>query len=110
MKTKTELDLELTTLKQKHGVVRTLEVYLDTDNENEVATLYLRKPDKTTRNIVNDLVGKNKTDKAIEACLKQLYIGGDDLALVLNNDDAIASAESGVVELLAVQKANLKKN
>jgi len=110
MKNKTELDLELSTLKQKHGVVRTLEVYLDTDNEDKVATLYLRKPDKTTRNIVNDLVGKNKTDKAIEACLKQLYIGGDDLALVLNNDDAIASAESGVVELLAVQKANLKKN
>ncbi|MFN5416000.1 MAG: hypothetical protein ACK5B9_03015 [Flavobacteriia bacterium] len=110
MKNKQDLENELATLKQKYNVVRILEVYLDTDDETKVATLYLRKPDKTTRNMVNDLVGKNKTDKAIEACLKQLYIGGDALELVLNNDDAIASAESGVVELLAVQRANLKKN
>jgi hypothetical protein len=47
---------------------------------------------------------------AIESCLKALYIGGDNLELILGNDDAIESAGMGVVDLLEVQKATLKKN
>jgi hypothetical protein len=110
MKTEIELKLELETLTQRHGKVRTLEVFLDTDDEDKKATLFLKKPDKATRSIVGKLVNQDKFDKAVVACLNALYIGGDDLKLVTENDDAIESAGLGVVELLTVQKAILKKN
>jgi hypothetical protein len=110
MKTEIELNLELEKLKQTHSKVRELVVFLDTDDETKTATLFLKKPDKSTRSMVNKLVSQDKYDRAVEACLKALYVGGDDLNLVLNNDDAIESAGMGVVELLTVQKAILKKN
>ena len=110
MKTEIELNLELEKLKNTHGKVRELVVFLDTDDETKTATLFLKKPDKSTRSMVNKLVSQDKYDRAVEACLKALYVGGDDLNLVLNNDDAIESAGMGVVELLTVQKAILKKN
>jgi hypothetical protein len=110
MKTEIELNLELEKLKQTHSKVRELVVFLDTDDETKTATLFLKKPDKSTRSMVNKLVAQDKYDRAVEACLKALYVGGDDLNLVLNNDDAIESAGMGVVELLTVQKAILKKN
>ena len=109
MKTKEELELELVKFKQVHKVVRTLEVFLDTDSD-EIATLFLKKPDKTTRSLVSKLVSQDKYDRAVVACLNALYIGGDELKLVNDNDDAIESAGLGVVELLKVQQAVLKKN
>lgn len=110
MKTETELNLELEKLKQTHGKVREMVVFLDTDDEDKTATIFLKKPDKSTRSIVSKLIGQEKFDRAVEACLKALYIGGDSLDLILNNDDAIESAGMGVVELLKVQQATLKKN
>lgn len=110
MKTEIELNLELEKLNQTHGKVRTLVVFLDTDDDSKTATLFLKKPDKTTRSIVSKLVNQDKFDRAVVACLNALYIGGDELKLVTENDDAIESAGMGVVELLQVQKAVLKKN
>lgn len=110
MKTEIELNLELEKLKQVHGKVRELVVFLDTDDETKTATLFLKKPDKSTRSLVSKLVNDNKFDKAVISCLNSLYVGGDDLKLVTENDDAIESAGLGVVELLKVQQAVLKKN
>ena len=110
MKTEIELKTELEKLKQTHGKVRELVVFLDTDDETKTATIFLKKPDKTTRSMVNKFVSQDKFSIAVEACLKALYIGGDELNLVISNDDAIESAGMGVVELLTVQKAILKKN
>lgn len=109
LKTKEALEKELVELKKVHGIVRSMEVPLDSDTD-EIATIFLSKPDNTVRSIVLSLADKNKTKQAVEACLKKLYIGGDDLNVILNSEDAVFSAESGVVELLAVQKAVLKKN
>jgi hypothetical protein len=110
MKTEIELNLELEKLKQTHGKVRELTVYLDTDDSSKVAVLFLRKPDRATRKMVNDLISKGKYDTAAISCLKALYLGGDSLDLIINNDDALESAGMGVVDLLEVQKAELKKN
>lgn len=109
-KTQEELDAELNTLKQKYGIVRTFICPLDTDDETNVATVFLKKPDKGTRDMVSKLVKKEMSEKAIAACLKQLYIGGDNLDLILTNDDAMEAADFGVAELLMVQKATIKKN
>lgn len=110
MKTEIELKKELEVLKNTHGSVREMLVYLDTDDESKTATIFLKKPDKTTRSIVGKLVNQDKFDKAVVSCLKALYIGGDSLDLITENDDAIESAGLGVVELLKVQQAVLKKN
>jgi predicted molibdopterin-dependent oxidoreductase YjgC len=110
MKTTDELNIEKENLKKIHGKVREMVVYLDTDDDEKTATLFLKKPDKSTRKMVGSLVNKDKFEMAVEGCLKALYIGGDSLDLVIGNDDAIESAGQGVVDLLAVQKATLKKN
>lgn len=110
MKTQEELKIEKEKLKPIHGVVREMTVYLDTDDEDKTATIFLKKPDKATRKMVGNLVSKDKFDTAVEACLKALYIGGDSLDLIIGNDDAIESAGLGVVKLLEVQQATLKKN
>lgn len=96
-------------LKAKYGKVYTLTVNLDEDDATKTATIYLKKPDRTTRAVVGKLANVDSA-KAVEACLKNLYIGGDKLELILSNDDALASCESSVVELLQVQSAVLKKN
>jgi hypothetical protein len=97
-------------LKAKYGKVYTVEVQLDEDDLTKKAIIYLRKPDKTTRAMVSKFVSSNKIDNAIEAALKNLYIGGDKLELILQNDDAMASCDEVIAELLTVQKATLKKN
>ena len=110
MKNEIELKQELEKLKQTNSSVREMVVFLDTDDETKTATIFLKKPDKTTRSIVSKLVNQDKFDRAVVACLNALYLGGDELKSITENDDAIESAGMGVVELLQVQKATLKKN
>jgi len=112
MKTKDELHEVKTALLAQHKKVRTLEVPLDEDDDSKIATLFLKKPDKDIRNMIGTLANKPNTpnSKIIEATLKALYIGGDDLNLVLSNDDAFAACDEALSELLSVQKAVLKKN
>lgn len=100
---------ELETLKKKYGVVRTLTIPLDTDDESKVAVIHLRKPDKTTRDMASKLAQKDST-MAIKAVLNSLYIGGDSLEDIYKSDDAMESLEFAVVELLRVQQTIIKKN
>ncbi|MEO6901548.1 MAG: hypothetical protein ABI241_00510 [Bacteroidia bacterium] len=101
--------MEIEALKKKHGKIYTLTVSLDEDDATKVATIYLKKADRTTRAIVDKLVERDKA-AAIEAALKNLYVGGDDLNLILLNDDALFSCESAIVDIMKVQAAILKKN
>lgn len=110
MKTTEELATEKESLKTKFGKVRELIVPLDEDDETKKATLFFKKPDKSTRSMIGTLAQKADNNKIIEATLKALYIGGDDLNLVLNNDDAFASCDEALAQMLEVQKAVLKKN
>jgi hypothetical protein len=101
---------ELETLKSKHGKVRTLFVPLDEDDETKQAVFFMKKPDGIVRSLIDSMVNKGKTNEAITAAMKALRIGGDDLELVLKNDDAMASLDYAIAELFAVQKAVIKKN
>lgn len=109
MKNKEELESELIELKKKYGKVATLVVPLDEDDTTLVATLYLKRPDRTTRSMIGKLATQD-SNKAIEAGLKNLYVGGDLLNDVLSNDYAFACSENGIVEVLSVQPSTLKKN
>lgn len=102
--------LELEGLKKKYGKVRTLFVPLDDEDETKVAIFFLRKPDRTVRSMVDSFVSKGASDKAIESALKALRVGGDELSVVLNNDDAMASLDFAMADLFRVYMATLKKN
>lgn len=109
MKSKEELEQERQTLIANKQRFNELEVYLEEDNTDLTATLFLKKPDKKCRALVGELASRNP-GKAVEAAIRNTYIGGDSLDIVCNNDYALASAEEGVVKMLEVQKAVLKKN
>jgi hypothetical protein len=109
MKTKEELTEDLQLLKSKHKVVYTIEAPLN-DEETEFATIFLKKPDRMIYAMVSKLAGGNDPLRAVEACLKACYIGGDDLNVITSNDEALMSCESSVVEMLKKKEAVLKKN
>lgn len=109
MKTAEELQTEKQELLAKYGKLNEVTVFLEEDNSEKTATLFLRKPDKTVRSLVGK-IAMNDGIKAVSAFLQNLYIGGDSLEIVLSNDYALASTEEAVVDMLSVQKAILKKN
>lgn len=109
MKTKEELEIEKQQLISKYKVVYTIEAPLN-DEETEFATIYLRKPDRIIYASVSKLATGNDPLKAVEVALKGCYIGGDDLKLITENDEALMSCESAVVEMLKKKEAVLKKN
>ena len=89
------------------GKVTEIEVPIDDDGAT--ATIFLKKPDRHTYSLVSRLVSVDSV-KAIESALKNLYVGGDKLDLVINNDDALLSCESIIVELMQKKQAIIKKN
>jgi hypothetical protein len=96
-------------LKAKYGIIRTLVIPLDEDDESKTATIHLRKPDKTTRDMASKLAQKS-SESAIKAVLNNLYVGGDKLATIYESEDAMESLEYAVVQLLKVQQTIIKKN
>ncbi len=109
MKTENELELELVKLKQTHKNVSTIQAPLN-DEGTEFATLFLKRADRATHALVGKLAQGNDPLKAVEACLKNCYIGGDDLLTVLNDEEALMSCEIAIVEFLQKRLAILKKN
>lgn len=105
----TENEKLITELKAKYGVIRTMVIPLDEDDETKKATIYLKKPDKTTRDLASKLAAKS-SEMAIKAVLNNLYIGGDSLEPVYASEDAMESLEYAVVKLLKVQQTVIKKN
>jgi len=111
MKSQEELETERITLKETKKKFNELTVFLDEDDAKKTATLFLRKPDKHVRSLISTILSRpGQGSKAVEAVLRNLYIGGDNIDEVCKNDYAIASADEAVVEMLQVHKAVLKKN
>lgn len=109
MKTKEELETELSTLKAKHKTVYSLSVYLEKDDEN-FATIFLKPVDSINRIAINAALDKKGGIASIEVAIRNLYLGGDNLNLIVGNDYATISCEEGVIEILKVKKGVLKKN
>ncbi|RLI47667.1 hypothetical protein DRO61_07650 [Candidatus Bathyarchaeota archaeon] len=103
-------DEKLAELEALHGKCYPVAVYLDVDDSSKVANVYLKKLDRRTYTIVNKLLKGDDALKAVEACFKALYVGGDDLSLITESFDALMSAESAVVDLINRKPAELKKN
>lgn len=109
MKTKEELELEKQTLISKYKTVYTIEAPLN-EEETEYATIFLKKPDRVIYASVSKIASGNDPLKAIEVALKGCYIGGDELRIITENDDALISCENAIVEMMKKKEAVLKKN
>jgi hypothetical protein len=109
MKTTEELAEIKTALKTANKVVYELEVPIDED-ETIFATLFLKKPDRSILSMLTALINKGDMYRAIDAFLKAVYIGGDELSIVTTNDDALIACESAVVQMIERKKVTLKKS
>ena len=110
MKTQEELLKIKETLDLTNKRVYTVVVPLSDEDDCEEATIYLKKFDRPLLSSLQKLITGPDSLKAVEVFLKNTYIGGDDLNLVLTNFDALRSCEGAVVEIISVKKATLKKN
>lgn len=113
MKTIEEISKEAQELKAKYPVNYTLTVPIN-DDETEFASIILRKIDRMTFKAARKLM---ETDPltATEMLIKNLYIGGDSLDLVLPKDeqqkfDILRAADPQLSDMLKVREASLKKN
>lgn len=109
MKTQDELEKEIISLKPKYGSVYSL-TPLNDEEEEEWGTILVSKPSRETLALIGKLANGTDALKAIEAFLKNCYVGGDALDPVYGNTDALRSIESAVVSIITPKKAILKKN
>ena len=96
-------------LKAKYGKITTVIIPLDEDDASKVLTFYLKKPDKLVRGMISKLA-QTSAERATLKGFEALRVGGDELAALQANDDAMIVAEDALVQILAVQKAIIKKN
>ena len=109
MKTEQELKEIKTSLAASYTPIYTIEVPLDED-ELEYATIFLKKYDRIVLSALQKLVTGPDPLKAIEFYIKNCYLGGDDINLILNNLDALRACEGVVVDMITAKKAKLSKN
>ena len=96
-------------LKDEYSTVYTITAPLD-DEETKFSTIFLKKPNRTMHTLVGKLAVGSDPLKAVEAALKGLYVGGDKLELIMDNEDALMSCEGAIVDLMRKKEAVLKKN
>lgn len=99
---------ELKELREKHKGCYELTVPLN-DEATETATVFLRKIDRIVYASVSKLIQKDEM-LAVESLLKSLYVGGDELKLIVEDFDALRSASTGILPMLVARDASLKKN
>lgn len=106
MKNQTELEKELTELKAKHTEVWTLKVK---DKTGAEVTVFLKELDRTTYQVASKLIQKDEL-QGVEALLKALWIGGDNVALITGDFKALRSASVSILPLIQTEEGELKKN
>jgi hypothetical protein len=81
-----------------------------TEEANKWATIFVRKPVRNEVMNMEDFISQKNKYKALEYYLKSCYLGGDELDLILNNDDAFFACENSVAEIIVKRVSQLKKN
>jgi len=93
-------------LREKYGVFFTLSV---DDSTGKKITVFLRKLDRIVYSSVSVIIQKDSL-RGIESLLKSLWIGGDDVNLIIDDFEALRSAEVTLIEMLQPKVGTLKKN
>jgi hypothetical protein len=108
-KTKEELSAELLKIKEKQGEkpVFALTTYIDEDEDKE-RTIYLVKPNRLTRQAGEKEIQRSAW-KGAEVFLRGMYVGGDDLNEIIENDDAMMIASEQLVHVIKLRSGNVQK-
>lgn len=104
-KTNEQNPLDETKLKHKYGNVFKIEV--PTDDENDVAVAYLKKP---TRQTLSMIISKIDSDpiSALEILLNSCWIDGSD-ERIRTDDDLFFGAVSSLKDMISFRQGVLKK-
>ena len=110
-KSKKELDDILVGLKAEKsggskGIFK-LETYIDED-ETKPRTLFLKKPDRMTRNIAEKQAAKD-TGKGIAVLLRGMNLGGDDVDEIIANGDALYTAGEAIMDIIQIKEGKISK-
>ena len=95
-------------LKREHGEITTVTVPLD-DEETKFVTILLKRPDRQCNALVTKLM-EGDSLKAVEAFLKNCWVGGDSIDKIAENFRALKGCGDVVLEMLSGYKITIKKN
>lgn len=93
-------------LKEKYGEFYTLTVK---DSKDAEICVHLRKLDRTVYQSVTAIIQKDSL-RGIESLLRSLWIGGDDVNRIIEDFEALRSAEVTLIEMIQPKAGTLKKN
>lgn len=108
-KTQEELAVIKSDLQIKHKPLFTIEIPAGEDGE-ETRTIFLKKFDRQVLSAVQKLASGNDPIRAVEAFIKNTYVGGDVITEILGDFDMLRSLEGVIIEMITAKKATLKKN
>jgi hypothetical protein len=97
----------LEALKAKHGTLYTVTVPVG--DENKECTVYLKKMDRIVYSATLKLLESDPLD-ATEFLLKSLWVGGENVNIILEDFDALRSASNLMVEIIKSKEGSIKKN
>jgi hypothetical protein len=109
MKTQDELSAIKAELALKHKPLYTITVPLN-DDDTEFATIFLKKFDRLTLSAIQKAASGTDPLKSTEIFLRNTFVGGDSIDLIISNLDALRAVESVMLDLVSAKKAVLSKN
>lgn len=99
-------EVNIEELKSKHGTVYTLTVE---DSKGKEITVYLKEMDRVAFKAISSFMQKDEIT-GTESMLKSLYVGGDDINLIIGDLQAIRNAGVTMLPILQTKTGELKKN
>jgi hypothetical protein len=79
------------------------------NKKGETITIHLREMDRITYKSVSALIAKDEL-MGVESFLKTLYVGGDEVSLVIDDFVALRNASVTILPMLQAEAGELKKN
>jgi hypothetical protein len=105
-KTPDELSEILTELKSKHSDKKMYKIAVPVDGAT--CTIFLKDLDRFTYKAGHSVVNDDEL-KGIEIFLKGMYLGGDDINLIIGNWRATISAGRQLTKLLKVEESSFSE-
>ena len=79
------------------------------NKKGDTITIHLREMDRIAYKSVSALIAKDEL-MGVESFLKTLYVGGDEVALVIDDFVALRNASITILPMLQAEAGELKKN